>query len=84
MRLLIFVMVAPGTFLLSSIAIGKTNLLVIQDQQICLQVQPVWIVYYRIPAFLKPMMARNKPIPAPTPSFILLDTDGLCTFMVSR
>ena len=66
--------IAPGILRLSSIAIITKPSPVRITGQLVTSPKPTSVagLSTTTPAFFKPMIARNKPIPAPTPSFILL------------
>ena len=75
--------IAPGTFLLSSIAMITNPSPVNSTGQLATSPNPTSVagLSTTTPAFLRPIIARNKPIPAPTPSFIDL---GILLIMYLR
>ena len=66
------IIIAPGTFLLSKIAIIAKPKPASSTGQDEMSPRPTSVagLSTTTPAFLNPMIAKNKPIPAPIPSFI--------------
>ena len=77
------IMIAPGIFLLSRIAITAKPRPANNTGQLEMSPSPTRVagLSTTIPAFLKPIMARNNPMPAPTPSFILLGIELIIYFL---